>query len=339
MHDFLLWELAGEAYEQGRRLVAPLMGFPGVELIGSSIKLVQQNYGEHYKAVKILAERFQPDVIFPLMDLSVEANAVGRYTIFPQNDSATVPKDRFDLGEIERLNEVKISFDSRLMGYVETLKLMSVGLDKKIIKGAYVSGPFTLAALIMGADEAALAIIENVDVLHKLLRFATEKIQEYVRQLIAAGCKLICILEPTSVMMGAKHFEEFSAQYVSHITSSCKYSGINTVYHVCGNTMHLIEKMAEAGIDGISLDSRQVGIDLAESARRVGKKIVVIGNINPTGAMLRGSASKVKDEVTALLEEMREFPNFILSTGCDLPQETPAENIEAFMEAGRSWRR
>jgi hypothetical protein len=37
------------------------------------------------------------------MDLAVEANALGRYTIFPQNESATVPKDRFGLGDLERL--------------------------------------------------------------------------------------------------------------------------------------------------------------------------------------------------------------------------------------------
>jgi len=33
------------------------------------------------------------------MDLSVEANAIGRYTIFPKQDSATVPKDKFYIYE------------------------------------------------------------------------------------------------------------------------------------------------------------------------------------------------------------------------------------------------
>lgn len=35
------------------------------------------------------------------------------------------------------------------------------------------------------------------------------------------------------------------------------------------------------------------------------------------------------------IEAMRAYPNFVLSTGCDLPPETPLANIQAFMEAGR----
>ena len=40
----------------------------------------------------------------------------------------------------------------------------------------------------------------------------------------------------------------------------------------------------------------------------------------------------------ALVESMQGQHNFILSTGCDLPQETPLENIRAFMDVGRAWR-
>lgn len=42
-----LIEIVKDKYKEGKRLVAPLLGFPGVELIGSNIKIAQQNYGEH----------------------------------------------------------------------------------------------------------------------------------------------------------------------------------------------------------------------------------------------------------------------------------------------------
>ena len=104
------------------------MGFPGVEMIGSSIKIAQQNFGEHYKAIRKLVDTFAPDAVFPLMDLAVEANALGRYTIFPKDESATVPKDQFGPADLERLAGINITFDSRLLGYVETVKMMSVTL-------------------------------------------------------------------------------------------------------------------------------------------------------------------------------------------------------------------
>jgi uroporphyrinogen decarboxylase len=131
MRNATLVELAREACGAGRRLVAPLMGFPGVEMIGSSIKIAQQNFGEHYKAIRSLVDAYAPDAVFPLMDLSVEANALGRYTIFPQNESATVPKDRFGSADLERLAGINMTFDSRLLGYVETVKMMSVTLPAR----------------------------------------------------------------------------------------------------------------------------------------------------------------------------------------------------------------
>jgi uroporphyrinogen decarboxylase len=334
-----LAEIAHAAFDEKRRLVAPLAGFPGVEMIGSTIKIAQQNFGEHYKAVRRLVDEFAPDLVFPLMDLSVEANALGRYTVFPTGESATVPKDTFYIEDLERLSEINITFDSRLMGFVETLRMMSVTLPASILTGAYVVGPFTLAALMMGADEALMSTVLDPQTLHKLCHFTTERIQEYIQLLLASGADVVCILEPSAVMLGPEQFSEFSAIYIRHITSSFKYSSASFVYHTCGNTMHLVEKMAKAGVHGVSLDSRDMGVDLAEAARRVPEDVVVIGNVSPATTMRFGSPEDVRAEVDDLLKAMERFPNFVLSTGCDLPQETPQANIRAFMEAGRRWRK
>ena len=339
MQGKTLSELAHNAFDERRRLVAPLAGFPGVEMIGSNIKIAQQNYGEHYKAIRKLVDTFQPDLVFPLMDLAVEANALGRYTIFPKADSATVPQDQFSIRELDRLKQINITFDSRLMGYVEMMKLMSVTLPPGLLKGGYVVGPFTLAGLMMGAEDAVMSTVLNPETLHMLCHFTTERIQEYIQLLISAGADVICLLEPTAVMLSPEQFSEFSAIYIRHITTSFKYSGINFVYHTCGNTMHLAQKMARSGVDGLSLDSREVGVDLAAVARGVPEDVVVIGNINPATTMRFGSPADVRREVNALLGEMEGQPNFVLSTGCDLPQETPTANIREFMEAGRAWKR
>ena len=38
-----------------------------------------------------------------------------------------------------------------------------------------------------------------------------------------------------------------------------------------------------------------------------------------------------------LLEKMRPYPNFVLSSGCDTPPHTPTGNIDAFFEALKEW--
>jgi uroporphyrinogen decarboxylase len=335
MPEKKLITLMQEASAENKRLVAPLIGFPGLELTNGTIKLAQQNYGEHFKALRAIAERFAPDVIFPMMDLSVEANALGRYTVFPKKDSATVVKEAFHPEELERAWTINISHDTRLLGYVETVKLANIGLPDSIMKGAYVTGPYTLAGLLLGADEAALATVMDPEGLHRICRFTTRKIIEYVRLMVAAGAQLLCLLEPSAVMLGPDQFTTFSGAYVHDISRNLKYTDVAVLYHICGNSMHLIESMCEAGVNGLSLDAPETGIDLVAAARRTPEDVAVIGNISPVGSILRGTPAAVEADVKKLFQEMKEFPNFILSTGCDLPQETPMENIAAFMRAGR----
>jgi len=333
-----LHDLANKAYYEKHRVVAPLVGFPGVKLTGSTIKLAQQNYGEHLKVLNAIAEKFKPDVIFPLMDLSVEANALGRYTMFPKEESATVVKDEFCLDDLIQIEQINISYDSRLLCYVRTLELMRKEISPEIIKGAYVTGPYTLAALLIGAEEAAIATLQNQDYLNKICELTTKKIQDYVQLLINAGAQLICILEPSGVMLGPEQFKLFSAKYVQSITNHCRNSGVITIYHVCGNSMHLVEKMSMSGVDALSLDSEEAGVNLSEVAEKISQDIVIIGNISPIGSLLKGKPENVHKDVNELLKSMEPYSNFILSTGCDLPLETPIENIYAFMDAGKNYK-
>jgi uroporphyrinogen decarboxylase len=332
-----LLSLVRQAYKEKRRLIAPLIGFPGINIVGSTIKLAQQNFKEHYKVLKSITEIFKPDVIFPLMDLSVEANALGCLTVFPKEESATVIKDKFALSDIEKLENIDIAYDSRVLAYVQTIKLLKKNISPRILKGAYVTGPYTLAALMMGAEEAAFSVILKPDELDKLCEFTTRKIIDYINLLIAAGTRLICILEPSAVMLAPEQFELFSVKYVKSISAHCNDLDVSTIYHICGNTMHLVEKMSESGVDALSLDSSEAGVNIQAVARLISEDIILIGNVSPIGFILRGRPEEVKEEVIELLRDMEPYPNFILSTGCDLPQETPIENILAFMDAGRNY--
>jgi len=212
---------------------------------------------------------------------------------------------------------------------------MKAKFPSNILRGAYVTGPYTLAALLTGADEAAMATIVNSEYLNKICEIAYKKIGDYIELLIEAGAQSICILEPSAVMLGPDQFKEFSSKFVRMFCEKYSDTDVSFIYHICGNSMHLVKLMEESGVDALSLDSPETGVYLVEAARRVNEKTIIIGNINPTGTILNGCCQNVSSDVDHLLEQMKEFPNFILSTGCDLPQETPIENIKCFMDAGR----
>ncbi|MEM2915007.1 MAG: uroporphyrinogen decarboxylase family protein, partial [Candidatus Bathyarchaeia archaeon] len=111
-----------------------------------------------------------------------------------------------------------------------------------------------------------------------------------------------------------------------------------TVYHICGNSMHLIDSILESNVGGLSLDSKYNGVQLSEVAKKVPENVVIIGNISPTSVMTFGKPDEVRKEVIELLNEMKPYANFILSTGCDLPQKTPLLNISVFMNTARKYK-
>ena len=334
-----LYELVFEAYSAKRRLVAPLVGFPGCKLIDTTLKVAQQNHGVHFECVNALTNLLHPDIAFMLMDLSVEANALGLPVRFPIDQSSSVEHHPIDsLDELNRYRHIDILKDARIQSYIKTIEMMSMGLGKDTLKCAYVVGPVTLAGLLETAERVAMDSILEPERLKVLCSFATEIIQKYANAMIIAGADIIFILEPTASILGPKEFRKFSGYYVNYIIESYKYANIETVYHTCGNTMHLIQEMVSAGVDALSLDSPQCGIDIAKVAKLVPDNVVIIGNVSPTHVLKDGSVEMVKNATTELLEKMRPYPNFILSTGCDVPPETSLENLKAFMQAGRNFK-
>jgi len=127
-------------------------------------------------------------------------------------------------------------------------------------------------------------------------------------------------------------------KYIQPIIETCQSAGVDTVYHICGNTMHIIDAMAKSGVTALSLDSPETGVDMVRAAQIAGEEVIIMGNINPTAVMKDGSADDVRHACYTLLNDMRSYPNFVISTGCDLPPGVPLENMQAFMQAAREFR-
>ncbi|KUK54923.1 MAG: Uroporphyrinogen decarboxylase (URO-D) [Marinimicrobia bacterium 46_47] len=320
-------------YKEGRRILAPLLGFPAVKPAGTSVKLAQQNAGEHMKVMQRIAEKWHPDVVFTLMDLSVEASALGRETLFPPDEAATVVNFEYDKEQdLPLLQGINILEDGRLQSYVETHKRMKRDFPADIIRGAYVTGPYTLAGLIMGAESAAMETMMDPEGFHALCAVCTDKILDYTQAMIEAGAHVIAVLEPSAMMLGPEQFREFSMDYTRKIIDVCHQHDVGMVYHICGNTEHLLESLNDSGADALSLDS---DVNFPQAAKIIREDMILIGNVCPTGTIMTGHPESVQKEVQKLLEDMKDVPNYILSTGCDLPLEVPEENVTAFMQTGR----
>ena len=317
--------------ESPRRLVMPLAGYPGVQLTRSTVKQNEFNAELQARSLYKLAERTLPDAIFMMMDLSVEAGALGLPIKFPLQESATVEWHPVkSVSDLDQFKVVDPLYDGRAWVFQETVRQLSRKLSIPV--GGYVIGPFSLAGLMIGANDIALATIDAPDVVRATVNFCEHVVIEYAKALEAAGAGMIAILEPTAVILSPEAYWEFSGQSTANVI---RHLDIKTVLHVCGNTEHLIEPMCRTGAQGLSLDS---AVNFPKVAPRVDPEVVLIGNLNPVTDMLNGDREDVRNATLELLDSMRSAANFIASTGCDLPAETPIENIAEFCRTVKSWR-
>ena len=58
-----------------------------------------------------------------------------------------------------------------------------------------------------------------------------------------------------------------------------------------------------------------------------------MGNLDPVSVFKMGTPESIRRDTLELLEATKEYPNFVLSSGCDVPPHTDLKNIDAFYEA------
>ena len=91
--------------------------------------------------------------------------------------------------------------------------------------------------------------------------------------------------------------------------------------------------MADTGADCLSLDN---AADLADAKRRIGHRVRLMGNVQPSEVMLEGTPVSVRAAVLHCLRQAHDAPRgYIVASGCSLPTETPFANIDAMMQTVR----
>ena len=314
--------------DSGHTPVIPLAGFPGIQLTGTTVRENLFDPQTQIKSLLALYEAVKPDGLFAMMDLTVEAEFLGCGLTIGDDDPPAVADPVLKNGAaVESIFENK-TVGGRMPLFAEVVSALKRSLDIPVC--AYVIGPLTLAGEIMDLVHVMKATRKNPAQLHQVLSKATELILRYVALLEEAGADLICVLEPSAMMISAAQFQEFSGRYCQKIFHE-GISGMH-VLHICGDTNHLIAEMEKTGANGLSLDKQ---VYLPEAWNTLRRDTVLIGNIDPVSVLTFSDAASVRKKSLELVRAMDGKENFILSSGCDIPQLAPVENIKAMVSVRR----
>lgn len=310
------------------RYAMPLMVFPGLEMANKTITDIVSNGKAQFESVKALAEKYPTIGVVTAMDLSVEAEAFGSPVTFSKDEVPTVSnRIVFDLKSAKNLEIPKIGA-GRTDAYITAAKLISENIKDRPVFGGEI-GPFTLAARLYGMMEIMLALFTETETVYIVLEKVTAFLIEYAKAFKAAGANGIIIAEPAAGLLSPKQCEEFSSRYVKKIVDEVQDDYFMVILHNCGNTQNLIPSMVSTGAMGFHFGN---SIDLKKVLPQIPWGRLAFGNIDPAGLFKNGSKEDIKQKTWELLEETAIYKNLVLSSGCDIPPGTPAENIETFFK-------
>ena len=74
-------------------------------------------------------------------------------------------------------------------------------------------------------------------------------------------------------------------------------------------------------------------IDMADVLPLMPSDRLVMGNVDPAAEFRHGTPESVRAKTLEVLESCASYPNFVPSSGCDIPPMSPWENIDAFFAA------
>ena len=306
----------------------PLMTNSGIELIGKKVIDAVTNGEVHYEAVKILAEKYPSIASSVIMDLTVESESFGAEISFTDNDMPNV---------IGRLVKDEASIDAlqipdintgRMPEYIKANKLISENVNKPIFAGC--TGPFSLAGRLYGITEFMMGMYINPDEVKKLLDKCTDFIIKYCNALKAAGSNGVVVAEPVAGLLSNDACKEFSSVYVKRIVEEVQDDSFAVFLHNCGNKGQCTEAMVYTGAMGYHFGNE---IDMVQALKDCPSDVLVMGNIDPVGILKLDIPDEVYNETIDLLNRTSEYPNFVMSSGCDTPPRIPFENIDKYFQA------
>lgn len=308
----------------------PVLSFPCVQLLGISVKELISDSTLQAKGMQDVADRIPSGATVSLMDLSVEAECFGSTIRVSDDEVPTVigaivnePEDAENL-KVPPVGAARSSLYVKAIE--EAVKLIQ---DRPVFAG--VIGPFSLAGRLMDVSEIMILCYEEPEMVHTVMEKVTEFSINYCKAYKKVGANGVMIAEPLAGLMSPKLAQEFAHPYVKQVIKTVQDENFAVIYHNCGDNVVLMEKdIYEMGAAGYHFGD---AIRLVYMLPNAPKDVLVMGYVSPSKEFRNGTPESMEAAVRRVMEECSGYPNFLISSGCDIPPLSPWENIDAFFHA------
>ena len=177
------------------------------------------------------------DGIYVSRDNWVYHEALGGKLTFPEDDESYSKETILD--SVKGFRKLRVPDPESAPGMKTLLAagrrvVKEVG-DKYYIQANIDCGPFSLAAVLRGAQQFMLDLVTEPERdLHELLDFCTEVVIAYGQAMIATGVHGIQYGDSTASLISPEHYERFTLPYQKKSVDALVGQNCDIWIHICG---------------------------------------------------------------------------------------------------------
>lgn len=332
--EIVLSALRGEP--AGRAPVGPLAVHFCAAQAGVSLDEYTTNAEVLADCVLRYYDRFRPDAVWISADTWVTAQAMGKAVVFPgpgQPMAGTPDPLVRRANDVARIPPPDPWRQGRCPLMLEALGRVAAALaDEALVVACFDQYPFSLACALMGVERLMLALWDDRALVDAVLERSIEYSLAYAKALSVAGAHMLSGGDSPAGLLGPQLYRDVALPAERRLIAALKSETSAAVsLHICGNATPILADMATSGADVLELDHQ---VDFATACRIVPSEIALWGNLDPVALLARARPVEVRKATADLLHTAQSCgrKRLVVSSGCTLATETPAENLTAMID-------
>jgi len=193
-------------------------------------------------------------------------------------------------------------------------------------------GPLAIASHVLGTTRFLEATAAEPEAAAAALDVFTDTVIAFLRAQLARLREPvgILVLDDLPGMLSPRGFDRMALPYLQRVFDS--FEGLLRIYHNDTPCAHLLPRMGQLHCEVWNFSHE---VDIA-AVRAAVPGIALLGNVSPLGTLVRGTPEQVFAEARACVGKVAAGGGFILSAGGGLSPGTPAEHIDALVQAART---
>ena len=275
-------------------------------------------------------EAFGIDLLNTMSDAYRETADYGAKIEFPYDRLPVCEHFIVAPADIKKLKPFRIEESTRMLDRLHAIELYKRECGDHWPIMGWVEGCGAESADLMGLTELIYAFYDEPEMVREMMDICLETAVNCIEPQIKAGADIIGVGDAVASVLGPDIYKEWILPYEQKIFAEIKRCGAFGRLHICGNIAPLLDDIRTCGADIIDIDWM---VDFETADKKLDS--IICGNFDPVSVVKDSTPDKIISAVHSCCEAGGD--NCMIMAGCEIPVDTPHENLKAITHALDTW--